>query len=172
LNDNLRNNYQKQLADYQKMRAQGEALVKEAAAKIADCEKQLAVLDKQLADAQTPLLAKRQTATDEIQATGRQVRALLGRSPAIEQAMRDAPENVLFSHQVVEWDGAFYLLDELRTLHAQQQAEIDRVRDALREDAQRAGRSFPDDWRHSQQDKMDALKALIERAEKVAAAPR
>jgi DNA repair exonuclease SbcCD ATPase subunit len=172
LNDTLRSNYQKQLADYQKMKTQGEALVKEAVAKIAECEKQLAVFDKQLADAQTPLLAKRQTLTDEIQALGRQVHALLTRSQAIEQAMRDAPENVLFSHQIVEWEGTFYLLDELRTLYAQQQAEINRVRDALQADAQRAGRSFPNDWRHSQQDKMDALKALIERVEKVAAAPR
>jgi hypothetical protein len=71
----------------------------------------------------------------------------------------------LWREDIAEWDGQFRLLTDLRTLHAELQAEIDRMRVELEEAAHLAGRDFPTDWRHPQQDKVDALKALIERAE-------
>jgi DNA repair exonuclease SbcCD ATPase subunit len=171
-NDNLRKEYEKRVADCEKAKAEGEAIMKQADASIAECERQLAALDKQFEDAQAPVLAKRVQTNDQIQSLGQQARALLVRAQAMEQAMREAPETVLFRGRIVEWDGKFYLLDELRALYAETQGEIDRVRDQLREDARLAGRSFPDDWRHPQQDKIDALKILIERAEKEAASAR
>ena len=168
----LKREYDKRLAEYQKAKAEANSVTQAAQVKVAECQKQLAELDKQFEDAQTPVLAKQLQMNDEIQSLGRQARALLVRAQAMEQAMREAPETVLFRGRIVEWDGKFYLLDELRLLYAETQGEIDRVRDQLREDARLAGRSFPDDWRHPQQDRIDALKALIERAEKEAAAAR
>jgi len=168
----LKREYDKRLAEYQKTKAEANAVIQAAQAKVAECQQQLAAFDKQLEDAHAPVLAKRLQMNDEIQSLGRQARALLLRAQAMEQAMREAPETVLFRGRIVEWDGRFYLLDELRALYAETQGEIDRVRDQLREDARLAGRSFPDDWRHPQQDKIDELKALIERAEKEAAAAR
>ena len=166
----LKQEYGKRLAEYQKAKAEANSVIQAAQAKVAEYQQQLAEIDKQLEDAHAPVLAKRLQMNDEIQSLGRQARALLVRAQAMEQAMREAPETVLFRGRIVEWDGKFYLLDELRLLCAETQGEIDRVRDQLREDARLAGRSFPDDWRHPQQDKIDALKALIERAEKEAAA--
>jgi chromosome segregation ATPase len=171
-NTALKREYNKRLAEYQKAKAEANSVIQAAQAKVAECQQQLAALDKQLEDAQTPVLAKQLQMNDEIQSLGRQARALLVRAQAMEQAMREAPETVLFRGRIVEWDGKFYLLDELRLLYAETQGEINRVRDQLREDARLAGRSFPDDWRHPQQDRIDALKALIERAEKEAAAAR
>jgi chromosome segregation ATPase len=171
-NTALKREYDKRLAEYKKAKAEANAVIQEAQAKVAEYQQQLAALDKQLEDAQTPLLAKQLQMNDEIQSLGRQARAFLIRAQAMEKTMREAPETVLFRGRIVEWDGKFYLLDELRLLYAETQGEIDRVRDQLREDARIAGRSFPDDWRHPQQDKIDALKVLIERAEKEAAAAR
>jgi chromosome segregation ATPase len=171
-NTALKREYDKRLAEYQKAKAEANSVIQAAQAKVAECQQQMAALDKQLEDAQAPVLAKRLQMNDEIQSLGRQARALLVRAQAMEQAMREAPETVLFRSRIVEWDGKFYLLDELRALYAETQGEIDRVRNQLREDARLAGRSFPDDWRHPQQDKIDALKILIERAEKEAAAAR
>jgi DNA repair exonuclease SbcCD ATPase subunit len=171
-NTALKREYDKRLAEYQKAKAEANSVIQAAQAKVAECQKQLAALDKQFEDAQTPVLAKRVQTNDQIQSLGQQARALLVRAQAMEQAMREAPETVLFRGRIVEWDGKFYPLDELRALYAETQGEIDRVRDQLREDARLAGRSFPDDWRHPQQDKIDALKILIERAEKEAASAR
>ena len=168
----LKREYGKRFAEYQKAKAEANSVIQAAQAKVAECRKQLAELDKQLEDAQAPALAKRLQRNDEIQSLRRQAQALLLRAQTMEQAMHEAPETVLFRSRIVEWDGKFYLLDELRLLYAETQGEIDRVRDQLREDAHLAGRSFPDDWRHPQQDKIDALKVLIERAEKEAAAAR
>ncbi|HET6440848.1 MAG TPA: hypothetical protein VFH53_00610 [Phycisphaerae bacterium] len=171
-NTALKREYDKRLAEYQKAKAEANSVIQAAQAKVAEYQQQLAEFDKQLEDAQAPVLAKRLQMNDEIQSLGRQARALLIRAQAMEQAMREAPETVLFRGRIVEWDGKFYLLDELRLLYAETQGEIDRVHDQLREDARLASRSFPDDWRHPQQDKIDALKVLIERAEKEAAAAR
>ena len=168
----LKREYDKRLAEYQKAKAEANSVIQAAQVKVAECQQQLAEFDKQLEDTHAPVLAKQLQMNDEIQSLGLQARALLVRSQAMEQAMREAPETVLFRSRIVEWDGKFYPLDELRLLYAETQGEIDRVRDQLREDARLAGRSFPDDWRHPQQDRMDALKALIERAEKEAAAAR
>jgi chromosome segregation ATPase len=168
----LKQEYGKRLAEYQKAKAEANSVIQAAQAKVAEYQQQLTEFDKQLEDAQAPVLAKRLQMNDEIQSLGRQARALLVRAQAMEQAMHEAPETVLFRSRIVEWDGRFYLLEELRLLYTETQGEIDRVRDQLREDARLAGRSFPDDWRHPQQDKIDALKTLIERAEKEAAAAR
>jgi len=168
----LKREYDRRLAEYQKTKAEANAVIQAAQVKVAECQKQLAEFDKQLEDAHAPVLAKRLQINDEIQSLRRQAQALILRAQAMEQAMREAPETVLFRGRIVEWDGKFYLLDKLRALYAETQGEIDRVRDQLREDARLAGRSFPDDWRHPQQDRTDALKALIERAEKEAAAAR
>jgi len=168
----LKQEYGKRLAEYQKAKVEANSVIQAAQAKVAECQQQLAELDKQLEDTHAPVLAKRLQMNDEIQSLGLQARALLGRAQAMEQAMHEAPETVLFRGRIVEWDGKFHLLDELRLLYAETQGEIDRVREQLREDARLAGRSFPDDWRHPQQDKIDALKVLIERAEKEAAAAR
>ena len=169
-NTALKREYDKRRTEYEKAKAEANSVIQAAQAKVAEFQQQLAALDKQFEDAQAPVLAKRLQMNDEIQSLGRQARVLLVRTQAMEQAMREAPETVLFRGRIVEWDGKFYLLDELRLLYAETQGEIDRVRDQLREDARLAGRSFPDDWRHPQQDRIAALKALIERAEKEAAA--
>ena len=44
------------------------------------------------------------------------------------------------------------------------QAEIDRLREQMKAEAKAAGRPFAADWRHPEQDKLDALKALLARA--------
>jgi len=53
---------------------------------------------------------------------------------------------------------------EMEKAYTELQGEIDRVREELRAEYQKTGRSFPADWRHRQQDKADALKAVVAKA--------
>jgi DNA repair exonuclease SbcCD ATPase subunit len=168
-NDALKKEYDKKKAEYESAKAGANATIQASDAKVAECQQQLDALAKALEAAQAPILQQRQGVNDEMQALGRQARALLDRAGAMEEAMRAAPQDLLWKNGIVEWEGEFRLLDDLKALRAELQAEIDRMRTELQQAAQLAGRSFPDDWRHPQQDKVDALKALIEQAEKAAA---
>jgi len=63
-------------------------------------------------------------------------------------------------------------VDELRRILDDLNAACDRDRAELKAKVEADGRALPEDWHHPQQDKIDALKALIERAEKEAVAAR
>ena len=167
-NRTLKRDYDKRLADYQQAKATATSVIQSSQAKVAACQGQLDTLTKELETAQAPLLDKRQALNDLMLALDRQAQVFRTRSDAIAEALRAAPQELLWREGIAEWDGQFRLLKDLRTLHAELQAEIDRMRVELEEAARLAGRDFPTDWRHPQQDKVDALKALIERAEAVA----
>ncbi len=167
-NRELKKDYDKRLAEYQNAKAEANSAIQAAQAKIAECQQQLDALTKELETTQAPLLEKRQTVSERMLALNRQTEAVTARSDAMAEAFRAAPQELLWRKGIAEWDGRFHLLTDLRTLHTELQAEIDRMRVELQEAARLAGRDFPADWRHPQQDKVDALKALLERAEAVA----
>ena len=163
-NEGLKQKYERNLEAYNKMRAEAKKAVQESETTIADCEKQVEAVQQELSETQRPLLEERKRLNAEITTLTNQARALITRADALADAMRSAPEDVRFRLGIIEWEGKFYTLEELEALHAETQAEIDRTREQLKEQAKLAGRDFPEDWRHPQQDRMDALKALIERA--------
>ncbi|HUX01428.1 MAG: hypothetical protein WBD63_00305 [Phycisphaerae bacterium] len=163
-NRELKREYDKRLAEYQKAKADTEAVIQEAQTKVAECQQQLDTLANELETAQAPLLEKRQAVSDRMLALSRQAEALATRSDAMVEAFQAVPQELLWRKGIAEWDGRFHLLTDLRTLHTELQAEIERMRVELQEAARLAGRNFPADWRHPQQDKVDALKALLERA--------
>ncbi len=163
-NERLKQEYERNLEAYNKMRAEAEKTIQESDATIADCEKQIETVQQELGEAQRPLLEERKRLSTEITTLANQARALITRADGLADAMRSAPEDVRFRLGIIEWEDKFYTLEELEALHAETQAEIDRTREQLEEQAKLAGRDFPEDWRHPQQDRMDALKALVERA--------
>jgi len=163
-NKGLRQKYKRNLETYNKIRAEAKKAIQESDATIADREKQVETVQQELGEAQRPLLEERKRLNTEITTLTNQARALIARADALADAMRSAPEDVRFRLGVVEWEGKFYTLEKLEALHAETQAEIVRTHEQLKEQAKLAGRDFPEDWRHPQQDRMDALKALIERA--------
>ncbi|MGB2938384.1 MAG: hypothetical protein WBD05_09365 [Phycisphaerae bacterium] len=166
-NEKLKQEYERNLETYNKMRAEAKETIQENETTIADCEKQVETIQQELDEAQRPLLEERKRLNTEIATLVNQARALITRADALADAMRSAPEDVRFRLGIIEWEGEFYTLEKLEALHAETQAEIDRTHEQLKEQAKLAGRDFPEDWRHPQQDRMDALKSLIERAKAV-----
>jgi hypothetical protein len=96
----------------------------------------------------------------------------MSRAGSLADALRRAPEDQRLRRGICEWEDTFYPVDELRRIHDDLKTARDRDRAELKAKAEAAGRTLPEDWRHPQQDRIDALKILIERAEKEAAATR
>jgi predicted nucleic acid-binding Zn-ribbon protein len=117
-----------------------------------------------LATRQAPLLEKIKVANDDAQAIARKGTVIETRLKAIVDALKASPESLRFKHRIVEWEGIFSSLADLEKQLAETQAEIDRVTQQMKAEAKAAGRPLADNWRHPQQDSMDALKALLARA--------
>ena len=118
-------------------------------------------LEQDLETKLTPMLDKVKAANEDVAAADRETSGYTARLKAIADALRASPETLRFKHGIVEWEGRFAPLAELQKYLTDTQAEIERVRAQMKAEADAAGRPFPSDWRHPQQDRLDALKALI-----------
>jgi len=140
--------------------------------RITELEAQLATLDARLPAEQTPLLTELRALREKQDDLAQKSGAAMSRAGSLADALRRAPEDQRLRRGIYEWEDTFYSVDELRRILDDLKAACDRDRAELKAKAEADGRTLPEDWRHPQQDRIDALKALIERAEKDAAAAR
>ena len=132
--------------------------------RINQLEAQLVTLNAQLTSEKAPLLVELRALRKKQSDLAQQVGAARSRAGSLADALRLAPEDQRLRRSICEWENTFYSVDELRRILDDLKAGCDRDRAELKAKAEAAGRSFPDDWRHPQQDKIDALHSLIERA--------
>lgn len=169
-NDAATKQYQDDRARWQKARDDAQKQLPKLDADIKTLEQKLQQFAADLAVKQAPLMEKHKAISEEIRGIDRQVSAVETRIQNIADALRAAPEALRLKHGICEWEGGFSLLADLEKLYETTQADISRVHAQLKAEAQQAGRPFPENWRHPQQDRMDALKAIVAKA-KAAAAP-
>jgi|WetSurMetagenome_2_1015567.scaffolds.fasta_scaffold16777_4 hypothetical protein len=124
-------------------------------------------IDKMESDLQgqlAPITAKQPAANAELADLVRQKDTMEGRQKILADALRAAPETLRFKHGILEWQGTFSPMADLEKRLADTQAQVDQIRDQMKAEAAAAGRPFPTDWRHPEQDTLDALKTLVARA--------
>jgi hypothetical protein len=166
-NERERDRYRKELDAYNKAKAK---LAKEGDKMRAEIDELQAELDKIEAEVgaqQAPLVSQRRRTSDEIASLIRQGEAVKSRNEAEVAALRRVPETERFRHGIAEWEGIFRTIPELEKLHRDTVRGIEAARRELEELTSKgnpAGPGLPADWRHPQQDRMDALAALLERA--------
>ena len=168
-NDAASKKYQADMAKWRKARDDAKTQLPKIDEEIKALNQKLEQSAAALTTKQAPLMEKYKAANEEALGIGRKISAVETRIQALVDALRAAPEALRFKHGICEWEGAFSTLPELEKLLDTTQAEIDRVVAQLRTEAKQAGRPLPDNWRHPQQDRMDALKSLITEAKAAAA---
>jgi len=169
-NDQLKQQYKQQLDAYKKKQDEAKKEMPKVLASVKQDEDQLKKIADDLSTQQAPSAEKYKAVSDEMGAILRQTTVLETGIQSMAAAMRAAPDTVRFGHGIVEWEGVFYPLADLEKLYTDTQAEINRVNQQMKAEAEAAGRTFPPDWRHPQQDRMDALKVLVDHAKKGQAA--
>jgi DNA repair exonuclease SbcCD ATPase subunit len=169
-NDTTAKKYQDDLAQWKKARDDAQKQLPKLDADIKTLDQKLQQFAADLAIKQAPLMEKYKAISEEILGIDRQVSAVETRIQNMVEALQAAPEALRLKHGICEWEGGFSLLADLEKLYETTQADINRVHAQLKAEAQQAGRPFPENWRHPQQDRMDALKAIVTKA-KAAVAP-
>jgi len=164
--------YNRALGAFRRRRDQAKKAKPDLEQRISQLEAQLATIDARLPSEQTPLLVELRALREKQNDLAQQVGAAMSRAGALADALRRTPEDQRLRRGICEWEDTFYSVDELRRILDDLKAEIDRDRAELKAKVEADGRTLPEDWRHPQQDRIDALKALIERVEKGAAAAR
>jgi chromosome segregation ATPase len=167
-NDALKKRYQQDLAEWKKTKDAADKELPKVDQAIKDLQGKIDQSAAALTTKQAPLLEKVKLANEEAQSLARKIEAVQTRLRGLTDALKAAPETLRFKHGILEWEGAFWPLADLEKQLNETQAEIDRVCVQMKAEEKAAGRPLPDNWRHPQQDRMDALKALITRAKAVA----
>ena len=165
-NDQLMQKYQQELEQHKNTQNEAKQGLPAVLAKIKQDEDQLQKIADDCQAKEAPILENHKGLADEMAALVRQTTVLESRVKAMEAAIGAAPESVRFKHDLIEWEGVFYPLADLEKLYTETQAEIVRVNQQMKAEAEAAGRPLPANWRHPQQDRMDALKVLVDRAKK------
>lgn len=168
-NDVLTKKYQQDLTEYKQNLNTANKELPKVEATIKTAEDKLDVSSKDLDAKVAPVLEEVKKNNEEVLGIQAQAAAVETRLKNMVEAIRSAPETVRFQHGIVEWEGLFYSRPELEKIYADTQAGIDSVREKLKAESAQSGQAFPAAWRHPQQDRMDALKALLDRVK--AAAP-
>jgi DNA repair exonuclease SbcCD ATPase subunit len=162
----LAQKYKQEMDAYRKAQDEAKKEMPKIQATITQDETQLKKIADDLETKQAPITDKFKTTSDEMGALLRQANTLAAKIQNMEAAMRAAPDDLRFAHGIVEWEGVFYPLADLEKLYTETQAEIVRVNQQMKAEADAAGRPLPANWRHPQQDRMDTLKALLDHAKK------
>ena len=163
-NQQQQKTYQQDLKKYKDDQTKAKADMADLASKIKDLDTKLDGLDKNFDASQVDNVAAAKTINDQLQSIARATQVLTTKQEALAEALRSAPENLRLASGIVEWETSFYAVSELAALYNDTQTEINKVHAQLKADAEAAGRTFAADWRHPQQDRMDALKALLDKA--------
>lgn len=164
-NERRKEEYQEKKKDLEKAKEEARKEIEKLDAEIAELEKQIAAINEEYAQKTAPFEQKRDTARKELQDLRAEASVLLRRRQMMEEALDAAPPEVIWKAGLVAWGGSYRPLAELREEYERTKEEIAQVRQDLQAAAEQAGREFPSDWRHPRQDKMDELKALLERVE-------
>jgi predicted nucleic acid-binding Zn-ribbon protein len=162
-NDVLTKKYQQDLTEYKQNLNTANKELPKVEATIKTCDDKLDVSAKDLDAKLAPVLEEVKKDNEEVLGIQAQAAAVETRVKNMVEAIRSAPETVRFQHGIVEWEGLFYSRTELEKIYADTQAGIDNVREKLKAETAQSGQPFPAAWRHPQQDRMDALKALLDR---------
>ena len=157
--------YQTELKTYQHEQAEAKAAVPKLEATIKACLAKLEEIEADLTEKQAPTRSKSDSVTETVLAQNRKLSVVESRVEQKAAALRAAPESLRAKHGIIEFEGVFCTSYELRTTYEKTQAEIERVREHLKAESEKAGITLPDKWRHPQQDRMDTLKALLDKAE-------
>lgn len=169
-NQQAEKRYQQDMAEYKAKQAKAQASLDKVLDKIKALLAKLDQMEKD-ADAKQPeVVAALKAVNEEILSCGREKTVIDTRVEEVMKTLRTVPEPVRLKAGIIEWEGALHELSDLEALHAKLQGEIDRVRAQLKAEAEKTGLPFADDWRHPQQDRMDGLKALIDKAKAARAA--
>jgi DNA repair exonuclease SbcCD ATPase subunit len=160
--------YQQDQAEWKKNKDDAERELPKIDQAIKDLQGKISQNAAALTTKQAPLMEKIKAANEEAQAIARRIEAVQARIRGMAEALKAAPETLRFKHGIIDWDDAFRPLADLEKQLSQKQAEIERVCQQMKAEATAAGRPLADNWRHPQQDRMDALRALIARAKAVA----
>ncbi len=164
-NDQKLKKYQVEVKVYREEQAEAKTEIPKLEATIKTCLGKLGEIDADLKEKQAPTRQKSDHATESVLARNRQISVLETRVKQMADALRAAPETLRAKHGIVEFEKVFYTSYELRATYTKTQSEINRVRDQLKAESEKAGIPFPEKWRHPQQDRMDAIKALVEKAD-------
>ena len=131
-------------------------------AAVKDSEGKLAKIEVDIQGRQAPVIEKVKTVNEELQSVNREASVVETRIRNMTEGLRAAPEPVRARYDIIEWDGRFYPASELQQYYNQTQAEILAVHDKLKAESETKGLPFPETWRHPQQDRLDALKKLLD----------
>lgn len=164
-NEQRMQQYQRAVQEYQNEQNKAKAAVPKLEATIKKCMEELGEVETQYDEKQEPTRQQSENVVENVRAHNRQVEAIETRLDAIAQALRTVPEDIRFCHGIIEFEDEFNTAPELRRVHTETQADIDRVRDKLKAECEQAGIPFAENWQHPQQKRMDAIKELLERAE-------
>lgn len=159
--------YQQKMRDYKKAQDEAKKELPKVETAIKNCEAKLGQFASDLQTKQAPIIEEAKATNDDISTLQMQTQMAEKRVKNIADTMRGAPDSVRYQHGIVEWEGTFYTLAELDKLYTDTQAEINRLREQLKEETIKAGQPFPPGWRHPQQDRMDSLKAVLDKAKAV-----
>jgi len=157
--------YQRELQAYQKKQNDAKQAVPKLEAKIKECMKELGEIEAEYEKKGAPTLRRSDQVTDRVRAHNRRVEVIEARVEAMTKALLAVPEPIRHKHGIVAFEGEFHTSRELSRLYQETQTEIDRVREKLKGDCEKADIPFPEDWRHPQQDRMDTIKTLLEAVE-------
>jgi len=171
-NDQAKKDYQDKLREYTKAKNEATKELPKVEASIKQCEGKLEQSASDVQAKVAPLIEESKAANDTVTTLQAQSQMAEKRVKNIADAIRGAPDAVRFQHGVIEWEGTFSTFAELEKLYTGTQTEIDRVREQLKEETTKAGQPFPPNWRHPQLDRMDALKAILDKAKAGSAAAK
>lgn len=163
-NQQLNQKYGQDLAEFNKKQADAKKQLPDIEKTVKDSEAKLAQLATDKQGKVAPVTDKTKAANEEVLSVDRQATAVKTRIENMANALRAAPEKVRLTHGILEWETDFYTLPQLEKLLNDTQADINRVHDELKAEATAASQPFPPNWRHPQQDRMDALKVLVDKA--------
>lgn len=166
-NDQAMKKYQLDMTEYTREQNEAKAEAPKLQATIKDCEEKLKALGAELDAKQAPTLNQTNATTEEARDYNRRIEAIETRVENMMKALRAAPETLRYTHNIVEWEAQFYTVAELQETYTTTQTEIDKVHEQLKAESEKAGLPFPENWRHPQQDRMDAIKALVAKVKAV-----
>lgn len=166
-NDQAMKKYQLDMTEYQREQNEAKAEAPKLQATIKDCEEKLKALGVELDAKQAPTLNRTNATTEEARAYNRRIEAIETRVENMMKALRAAPETLRYTRDIVEWEEQFYTVAELQEMYTTTQTDIDKVHVQLKAESEKADLPFPENWRHPQQDRMDAIKALVAKVKAV-----
>jgi len=162
--------YRREMEEYQKKQNEARQEVPKLQAQVKEAMSRLEKIEKQYKNKAAPTRQRSDSVTELVRAHNRRVDVIEHDVKAMAKALRAVPEDVLHKHGIVEFEGEFHTAEMLWQRYKQTQSEIDRVREKLQAECKEINIPFPEDWRHPQQDRMDQIKALVEKVKKARAA--